>query len=390
MRILHSIRSVNPEGGGVIEAVKQIYRIHQENGHDVEVLSLDSPDDGWVGEFPLKVNAVGPVFGKFGFTRRLVPWLRAQAGRYDAIVVDGIWQYNSYGVWRALRRTQTPYYVFPHGMLDPWFRRTYPLKHLKKWLYWPWADYRVLRDARATFFTCEEERRLARESFWLYRCRESVITLGIAAPPGDAEAQKALFLEQFPELRGKRMVLFLGRIHEKKGCDVLIKAFARLIRDSPPAIDPGTVRLVMAGPDQTGWVPELQSLTKTLGIAGQVVWTGMLAGDIKLGALRGAEIFALPSHQENFGIAIAESLACSLPVLISNKVNIWREIEADQAGMVDSDDEAGALRLLKRWFSLERGEQQNYRTRAFKCYAGRFEIRKTAGALINLLQTPQA
>ena len=76
---------------------------------------------------------------------------------FDAVIINGLWQYHSFGAWRALRGTATPYYVFPHGMLDPWFKRSFPLKHLKKWLYWPWAEYRVLRDARAVIFTCEAE-----------------------------------------------------------------------------------------------------------------------------------------------------------------------------------------------------------------------------------------
>ena len=89
---------------------------------------------------------------------RLLSWLRENATRYDAVIVNGIWQYHSYATWLALHRSETPYFVFTHGMLDPWFKRRHPLKHLKKWLYWPWADYRVLRDAQAVIFTCEEER----------------------------------------------------------------------------------------------------------------------------------------------------------------------------------------------------------------------------------------
>src|SRR5262249_24621381 len=82
---------------------------------------------------------------------------------------------------------------FTHGMLDPWFKRRYPLKHLKKWLYWPWAEYRVLRDARAVLFTCEDERRLASRSFWLYRAHERVVGYGIAPPGGGPEAERQGF-----------------------------------------------------------------------------------------------------------------------------------------------------------------------------------------------------
>src|SRR5206468_2813608 len=120
------------------------------------------------------------------------------------------------GVWWALHNTTTPYFVYTHGMMGPWFKRTYPLKHYKKWLYWFWADYRVLRDAAAVLFTCEEERRLARQSFWLYRCDECVVSYGTAGPSGDRDAQHALFTAQFPELRGKRVLVFLGRIHVVK------------------------------------------------------------------------------------------------------------------------------------------------------------------------------
>ena len=85
------------------------------------------------------------------------------------MIVNGIWQYNSFGAWRVTPHSSTPYVVVTHGMLDPWFKRAFPFKHLKKWLFWPWADYRVLRDAAAVLFTSEEERRLATQSFWLYR-----------------------------------------------------------------------------------------------------------------------------------------------------------------------------------------------------------------------------
>src|SRR5262245_26651400 len=129
MRILRSIRSVNPEQGGPIEGIKQVSRVHREAGHTVEIISLDPPCDRSVLEFPLTVHALGPVRGKYGYTRKLIPWLRREAWRYDAVIINGIWQFNSLAVFLALRRASIPYFVFPHGMLDPWFKRTYPLKH---------------------------------------------------------------------------------------------------------------------------------------------------------------------------------------------------------------------------------------------------------------------
>jgi glycosyltransferase involved in cell wall biosynthesis len=404
MRILRSIRSVNPEGGGPIEGIKQVSRIHQESGHHVEVVSLDAPNDDWVREFPLKVNALGPVRDKFGYTPELVPWLKSHAKDYDAVIVNGLWQYHSFGVLRAFRNSTTPYFVFPHGMLDPWFKRTYPMKHLKKWLYWPWAEYRVLRKAKAVCFTSEEERRRARESFWPYRCHEEVVAYGTSAPTGEPEQLKRLFLQRFQEVQGKRVLLYLGRLHPKKGCDLLLRAFARILKrsaHSSPSISPTTMprplqneinghnsqplHLVMAGPDQHGWLAQLQALAFSLGISDRITWTGMLKGDLKPGAFYSAEAFVLPSHQENFGIAVAEAMACGVPALISNKVNIWREVQEDRAGLVENDDEEGALKMLERWISLSPDEQAAYRAQARKCFADRFEIHRAAQSIIRLL-----
>ena len=165
MKILRSIHSVNPALGGPIESVRQSSAVLMRRGHEVEIISLDAPTDPWVRDCPMPVHALGPGRGSYGYAPRFSRWIRERHAKYDAVIVQGIWQYSSFGVWRALRGTPTPYFVFPHGMLDPWFKRTYPLKHLKKLLYWPWAEYRVLRDAAAVLFTSEEERRLARESF---------------------------------------------------------------------------------------------------------------------------------------------------------------------------------------------------------------------------------
>ncbi len=380
MRLLRSIRSVNPAGGGPIEGIRQVAKVHAAAGHGTELVSLDDPADPWVRECPVKVHALGPVKSSYGYSRQFSPWIAAHRREYDAVIVSGLWQYSGFGTWRALRGTDTPYFVFPHGMLDPWFKRAYPLKHLKKWLYWPWADYRVLRDARAVLFTSEEERRAARESFWLYRCNEVVVNYGIAGPDADAALQRSAVLAKFPALEGRRVFLYLGRIHEKKGCDLLVRAFAKTA-----AADDG-IRLVFAGPDQTGWADELRALAAGLGIADRIVWTGMVAGDLKWGLLRLAEVFILPSHQENFGIAVAEALACGTPVLISNKVNIWREIEADGAGLVDDDDEPGTVRLLQRWLAMPAAQREAMKPIAERSFRSRFEVTQAAEALIRTIQ----
>ena len=377
MNLLHVIASIRASGGGPVEAVRSLSAVHRQGGHTVEVASLDDPADPEVRGFPLPVHALGPGRGGYGYTAAFVPWLERHHDRYDAVIVNGLWQYHSLGVWRALHRTPTPYYVFPHGMLDPWFKRRFPLKHMKKWLYWPWADYRVLRDARAVFFTCEQEKRLAPESFWLYQANAVVTGLGTTPPPPGHPAE---FLERWPQLRDKRVLLFMGRIHPKKGCDLLIEAFARTMAHDPDW------HLVFAGPDETGWQSTLEARATTLGIADRILWAGMLRDTLKWSAFATAEVFALPSHQENFGIAVAESLACGVPVLLSREVNIWREIEQAGAGMVAPDTVAGTTELLQRWQELPLKERAILQQQARRCFEQNFEIQQSAARVMAAIE----
>lgn len=379
MRFLHVIGSLDPAVGGPAEGIKQLATQMPTLGHTVEVVTLNDANAPWVQDFPAKVHALGKVNNSYCYSAQLLPWLRAHAHQYDAVIIDGLWQYHSFAVWRALRKSNTPYFIFTHGMLAPWFKHTYPMKHLKKWLYWPWAEYRVLRDAQAVLFTCEEERQLARQSFWLYRCKEAVVGYGTSIPPGDPESHKTQFLSQFPSLRDKRLLLFLSRIHPKKGCDLLIEAFAKV------AMQDSSLHLVMVGPDHADLQSKLMAQSAQLGITERITWTGMLSGELKWGAYHAAEVFVLPSHQENFGIVVVEALACGVPVLISNKVNIWREIQAEGAALVADDSVSGTTSLLQNWLALPDNDKQHMRQAAVQCFNHYFEARTAAKNLAEVL-----
>jgi glycosyltransferase involved in cell wall biosynthesis len=378
MKILRCVHSLDPATGGPVESIKQSSLILLQRGHTVEIISLDAPESAWLRDFPVPVHALGPGRGSYGYSLRFVPWLKDRHSYYDAMIVHGLWQYTSFGVWRALRGTGTPYFVFPHGMLDPWFNRTYPLKHVKKLFYWPWAEYRVLRDAAAVLFTSEQERLLARQSFAPYRCNEILVDYGTAAPDVDLANAREDFLNAFPQLRGKRFLLFLGRLHEKKGCDLLIQAFADIA-------DP-TIHLVIAGPSgDRGYVARLERLAASR--TDFITFSGLLRDQRKWGALAAADAFILPSHQENFGIAVAEALACGTPVLLSDQVNIWREIVDDGAGFVDQDNLEGITRLVRRWLDVPSAQHENMRAAARRCFARHFEINRATDSLLSILSS---
>ncbi|MEY2504580.1 MAG: hypothetical protein QOG27_860 [Verrucomicrobiota bacterium] len=383
MKILRAIHTVNPALGGPIESVKQSSALLARRGHDVEIISLDAPSDSWVQDFPVPVHALGSGRGGYSYAPRFTDWIKSRHAKYDAVIVHGLWRYNSFGVWRALRGTATPYFVFPHGMLDPWFKRTYPRKHFKKLLYWPWAEYRVLRDATAVLFTSEEERRLARESFSLYRCNEVVVNYGTAAPEIDLAGAREDFLRDYPQLRGKRLFVFLGRLHEKKGCEMLIEAFLTVQRSVAE-----NLHLVMAGPAADGvYLAHLKQLASAPGVGPEaaITFTGMLTGRLKWGAFSAADAFILPSHQENFGIAVVEAMACGTPVLISNKVNIWREIVEGGAGFVEEDAGEGIQRLFRKWLAVPEDERMRMRARARDVFLSRFEINQAVDSLLHVL-----
>jgi glycosyltransferase involved in cell wall biosynthesis len=367
MTILHVLTSIDPKHGGTVTAVRQMVSV-ADGDSSAEVLSLETPQPEWLKGWPVKVHWIGHTRSYYRYTAGLVPWMEQNFNRYDAVIIHGVWRYPSVGVWRVLRKTGTPYFLFTHGMLDPWFQRAYPGKHIKKAVFWRLLEHRVLRDAQAVLFTSEDERRLAKVSFRPYVCREQVVGLGISSPPDMPGAQRDAFLRRFPHLRGKRIILFLSRIHRVKGCDLLVRAFAAIA-----AVDP-RLHLVIGGPDGEGLRPDLERLALACGVARQITWTGNLDGDSKWGAFRAAEVFALLSHTESFGISVAEALACKVPVLITNKVNIWREIAEDKAGLVANDDIEGVTDLLENWASFNEEQRQVLGVNARTCFSKRFEL----------------
>ncbi|MBA3467150.1 MAG: glycosyltransferase [Gemmatimonadaceae bacterium] len=180
-------------------------------------------------------------------------------------------------------------------------------------------------------------------------------------------------------LNGKEVILYLSRITRKKGCDLVIRAFGEAFVTNPE------LRLVMAGPDEN-YTSELIRLTADLGIEDKVVWPGKLAGDLKWGAFASADVFVLCSHQENFGVAVAEALACGVPVLISDKVNIHREITGARAGLVAPDTLAGAGKLFSDWAGTGKDERAAMGRRARELYLSSFGVEEMAESFLEIIE----
>lgn len=373
LKFLHVIRSLRRESGGPAEGLRRIVAGYLADDHTAEIATLDPPGAS-AQDLPVPVHELGLAVRGYGRSPKLRQWLRMNAGGFDGIVVHGLWQYQGLAALQELAGHHR-YTVFVHGMLDPWFNRTYPMKRLKKLPYWMLVERRVLAGAERVLFTSTVEAELAPQSFPLSRWVPQVVPYGTAGPPPDAEAQVAAFRERVPELAERPFLLYAGRIHEKKGCDLLLRAYAVVSREA--ALPP----LVMAGPDEVGLSPKLQGMAAAEGVADRVLWPGMLTGEAKWGAFRAAEAFVLPSHQENFGIAVAEALSCGTPTLISTEVNIHGDVSACGAGLVEPDTLEGTAALLRRWFAVDAQERAAMQERAVECWRSRFDSAGTSRAI---------
>ena len=335
----------------------------------VHYVHSDDPRTGGVLEAASMLNQ---ELNKLGFESDL-SFDKSRESKHSLSVVHGLWQWPGYWASRIYQRQGIPYLLFPHGMLDPWFKRRYPIKHIKKQVYWWLRQEKILRQANAVCFTTDEERRLARKTFWPYHCMEKLTGLGIRNPPAPC-AEKGFLNTTFPQLKGRKFLLYLGRIHPKKGLDMLIKSFS--------AISSENELLVIAGPidkSDSYYKQLLRESTKSKNI----IWAGMVEGDLKWEMLRQADALILPSHQENFGIVVAEALSVGTPVFITNKVNLWREVDSYGAGIVVLDSQAGIDQLIRSWKDNQHGEMSSA---AFRCFEEKLHIRNTASNVIGLIK----
>jgi glycosyltransferase involved in cell wall biosynthesis len=287
-------------------------------------------------------------------------------------IAHGLWQWPG----RVARSLGNPYLVYPHGMLDPWFKKTYPFKHFKKLLYWWAVQGKILREAHAVCFTTQEEQMLAQNTFFAYHAKGVVTGLGVQAPPAETDQKKETYDQKFPQLKGRKILLYLGRFHPKKGVDELIRSWKK-------RKNKGDEMLVLAGPmeKQDSWV---QSLLNLAGEDSSIVWTGMLQGGEKWCALRSADAMILPSHQENYGMVVAEACSVGLPVYLTKQVNLWREVVDAGAGVVQKDDPAGIQSLVDQWMAAEDHAELSHAAK--NCFEQRLHIDRTVENLCKIFE----
>lgn len=383
MKVLHVIGSMNPIYGGPCQGVRNLASASGKFNVEREVLCLDDPASDFINKESFPIYAIGPRKGVWWYCSKLIPWLTNNARKYDVIVINGLWLYLSFAVWKVMKLLKNQsklenikvprFFVMPHGMLDPYFQlaSNRKLKAIRNSIYWRLIEHRVVNEVDGVLFTCEEELQLAKQSFDSYRPKQEInIGYGIAPPPAFSPILTDAFFKICPGLNGQPYLLFLSRINYKKGVDLLIKVYQNILSKNPDI-----PKLVIAGPGlDSEYGQEIMQLVDSHLLNKNIFFPGLLMGDAKWGAIYGSEVFILPSHQENFGIAVVEALACNVPVLISNKVNIWREIEMNQGGIIFPNSIEGLQSTLERWISLTDAQKRLIKTNAKRTYESQFAI----------------
>jgi glycosyltransferase involved in cell wall biosynthesis len=403
MKVLHIVTSMNPKGGGVSQAVKSIIGATAAFGIHNEIVCLNSHDAPYLIDSNIVIHALNEGKGTWQYNNRLSNWFNANLSYFDVVIMHGLWQYPGYALRRALKSLSSGssgillprLFVMPHGMLDPYFQRAQgrKLKAIRNQIYWKLVESKLVNECEAVLFTCEEELSLATRTFQPYHPKNtSVVGMVVEPPPLYLDRMKEAFDIACPGINNAPYLLFLSRIDEKKGVDLLINAYLNVLKYTEEKVEKIPLagllpKLVIAGPglDTPFGKKMLAIVEANRELHQMILFPGMLTGDAKWGAFYNSDAFILPSHQENFGIAVVEALACGKPVLISDQVNIWREINEAGGCYVSADTLPGAEKLLEFWMRASYKQRKAMGRNALYAYKHYFSMNPTAIKILDTL-----
>ena len=343
MRILHAISGIDPRNGGPTNALIGLAAAQVRAGLNVCVIATWQEMDAFTSAKRLEgldvgVRMIGQAQGKLSRHPDLIRSLEEELAQTDVLHVHAVWEEIQHQACRAAQRMSKPYVVTPHGMLDPWNMRK---SRLAKRVFLAMRVRRNLDRATSLHFTTEIERQaVARMKLAPPTLVES---LGLDLADFAELPPRGSLRGRYPQLDNRPIILFLGRIHFGKGLELLVPALAQMQRKD--------AMVVVAGPDSQGFEKHVKDLASGAGVLDRMIFTGMITGREKLEALVDADVLAMPSYHENFGLAAIEALAAGTPVIVSDQVNLHPDISTAGVGGVVLLDPAALSRELDRWLN---------------------------------------
>ena len=339
LKVLHVVSNVDPESGGPTRVLTDLAKHQTEAGHSITICTTDRTNTGSGIEpaalVPLRhsgaqLECFRADVPTILYSRSMHTWLKRSIENFDIVHVHGLYRFPTTYAAALARKRAVPYIIRPHGSLDPYLYRRSTKNHLVlKRIYERLFDLPNLHGASAIHYTTEEERQ--RVEFLKLRSSSFVLPNGIDWSRFERLPHRGAFRKQLG-VGDAPLVLFLGRLHFKKGLDLLIPAFARVRQAIPSAV------LVIAGPDHDGYARKVREWVARHQLTAAVSLVGPLIGADTVSAYVDSDLFVLPSYTENFGVSVVEAMACGVPVVISDQVNIHRETVAAHAGVVTRCD----------------------------------------------------
>ena len=364
IKILRIIHTLDPAHGGPQNAIIDNSLSLIKNGISVDILTSDIRNYHFKKIKNLRIINKGPSLNDYGLNFRLFYWLLKNKKEYSFILIHGIWQFYTLAA-RILFKNK--YFVFIHGQLDPFFSLNL-IKKIKKKLYWFLIERGNLISSKSLLLTSDLEKKLITKTYVdTNMLNKVVINYGITKPNFNKKTVLEVFYKKFPKLKNKKFLLFLGRFHEKKGCDVLIKALKKIKNKNI------SINVLLAGPDNQ-YKNDLKSIVKKLELNNEIFWSDIISKDLKWGAITASKGMVLSSHGENFGVSLAESLCCGKPVLSTYKVNIYPKIMEYKCGLISKDTINDFEKILLKFNNFDHLKLKNYSKNAIKCFNNNFNL----------------
>jgi glycosyltransferase involved in cell wall biosynthesis len=378
IRILRITQSLDIKLGGIANYILGSSIALSRRGFQVDILTYDNQKSFYFNKRKIKIINKGPAYGKFTFSFNLLFWLIKNKEKYDLFIIEGIWQFSTL-IARLILKDK--YYVYLHGSLDPYFSTEF-FKCLKKKIYWLLVEKQNLLNSNSILLTNTLEKNQLNNTYVnTNNIKKKVVGgIGIAKPRFVKKRVLNKFYKKFPLLKKKRFLLFLGRFHQKKGCDTLVKAMKKLSKKNIK------INILMAGPNSK-YKNDIKKMSEIYGLNHSIFWSDTLGGNLKWGAIVASQGMVLPTNGENFGIALAESLSCSRPVLTTYKTNIYKEIQDSGAGLISQNKVNDFAKILIKFNNLNNKEILKYSKNSLKCFNDNFNIRYNINTLAKFLKS---